>query len=45
MHRAGLILLLLSSSWQSAVAADNLTRMEWKVDGVSRECGLRTCGG
>ena len=37
MHRAGLILVLLFSAWHSAVAADNLTRLEWKVDEVSRE--------
>jgi len=37
MHRAALILVLLFSAWNSVVAADNLTRMEWKVDGVSRE--------
>ena len=37
MHRAGLIFLLLSLGLQSAVAADNLTRLEWKVDGVGRE--------
>ena len=37
MRHIGLILVLLSSGWNSAAAADNLTRMEWKVDGVSRE--------
>jgi polyhydroxybutyrate depolymerase len=37
MHRAALILVLLISAGNTAVAADNLMRMEWKVDGVSRE--------
>ena len=37
MRHAGLILVLLCSGWQSAAAADNLTRREWKIDGVGRE--------
>ena len=37
MRRVGLILVLLFSGWHSTIAADNLTRRDWKVDGVSRE--------
>ena len=37
MNRVPLLLMLLFSAWNSAVAADNLTRLEWKVNGVSRE--------
>jgi polyhydroxybutyrate depolymerase len=37
MHRASLILILLFCAWQSALAADNLTRREWNIDGAARE--------
>ena len=37
MKRACAILALLFFAGNSASAADNLTRMEWKVDGVARE--------
>lgn len=37
MQRAGLILLMLCLGWHSAVASENVTRREWKVDGVGRE--------
>ena len=37
MKRTCAILALLLFAGTSAFAADNLTRMEWKVDGVTRE--------
>ena len=37
MKRACAILALLLFTGNPASAADNLTRMEWKVDGVTRE--------
>ena len=37
LNRIPLLLMLLVSSSNPASAADNLTRMEWKVDGVTRE--------
>lgn len=36
MPRVGLILTFLLSAWHLA-AADNLTQMSWKVDGITRE--------
>ena len=37
MHRIVLLTLLLSSAGTPLLAAENLRRMEWKVDGVMRE--------
>ena len=37
MQQAGLIVAVLALGWNSGAAADNLTKMEWKVDGVTRE--------
>lgn len=37
MQRTFVILALLLTAGNSATAADNLTRKEWKVDGVARE--------
>ena len=37
MQRRFIILVLLFAAGNSTAAADNLTRMEWNVDGVARE--------
>jgi len=37
MYRTAYTIVLLSSAWNAVFAADNPTRMEWKVDGVTRE--------
>ena len=37
MKRGCIIFALLLFAGTSVSAADNLTRMEWKVDGVARE--------
>jgi len=37
MYRALFAILLLCPAWNSAYAADSLARLEWKIEGVTRE--------
>jgi len=37
MHRTIVVAALLCSAWSPVLAAENLRRMEWKIEGVARE--------
>ena len=42
MYRVGLVLVFACSAWNPNAVAENLTRMEWKVDGTIREALVYT---